>query len=358
MQNICFLIGDINHSGGTERVTTLIANTLDEKQNNIFVLSLSNGDKPFFELNKDIHVDALFKGKVSMKKHFFQCVKRIRKFLIKNKIDTLIVVDSISCVFTVPACMGFKIHHICWEHFNFKVNLGSRFRNLGRWMAAKWCSRIVTLTKRDKGFWIEQYPNIKEKISVIANPSLFQNLDHQPSLENRTVLAVGRLDYIKGFDLLLKAWALVCEKIDEKWMLNIVGGGQEEANLKQLTQNLNIESRVIFSGQQKIVDPFYKNASIYCLSSRNEGFPMVLLEAQSYGLPIIAFDCDTGPAELIVDKKNGFLCKTEDVNDLADKVKSMILMDGDVYTNYSYESKVVVKKFSISNIILKWEKIL
>ena len=57
MKNICFLIGDINHSGGTERVTTLIANTLDEKQNNIFVLSLSNGDKPFFELNKDIHVD-------------------------------------------------------------------------------------------------------------------------------------------------------------------------------------------------------------------------------------------------------------------------------------------------------------
>ncbi len=357
MKKICFLIGNINHSGGTERVTTLIANKL-AIDNQIFILSLSCGNNPFFEQESTIINSSLFTEAISMKTHFLSAISKIRKYLIHNKIDTLIVVDSISCVFTVPACYGLKINHICWEHFNFKVNLGSRFRNLGRWMAAKWCSRIVTLTKRDKGFWIEQYPNIKEKISVIANPSLFQNLDHQPSLENRTVLAVGRLDYIKGFDLLLKAWALVCEKIDEKWMLNIVGGGQEEANLKQLTQNLNIESRVIFSGQQKIVDPFYKNASIYCLSSRNEGFPMVLLEAQSYGLPIIAFDCDTGPAELIVDKKNGFLCKTEDVNDLADKVKSMILMDGDVYTNYSYESKVVVKKFSISNIILKWEKIL
>lgn len=358
MKNICFLIGDINHSGGTERVTTLIANTLDKKKNNIFVLSLSNGDKPFFELNKDISVAALFKEKISMKKHFFQCVKRIRKFLIENKIDTLIVVDSISCVFTVPACMGIKINHICWEHFNFRVNLGSKFRNLGRWMAGKWCTKIVTLTECDKGFWIEKYPNIKEKIFVIPNPSLFKNLDHQPTLENKIVLAVGRLDYIKGFDLLLKAWLLVCEQVDERWILHIVGGGQEEANLKQLAKKLDIESRVTFLGQKKDVDPFYKNASIYCLTSRNEGFPMVLLEAQSYGLPIVAFDCDTGPAEMVDDGVNGYLCKREDINDLANKLRAIIMMETKVYIDYCAASKTNVEKYSIDNIVLKWKAIL
>ncbi|MGN0936897.1 glycosyltransferase family 4 protein [Acinetobacter amyesii] len=353
MGNICFLIGNIDHSGGTERVTTIIANEFAQKKFQVHILSLCSNDTPFFEQHENIKNSSLFNTNISMRRHLLTVISRIRKYLIEHQIDTLIVVDSISCVFTVPACFGLKINHICWEHFNFKVNLGSRFRNLGRWMAAKWCSRIVTLTERDKIFWVEQYPNIKEKISVIANPSLFENLDHQPSLENRTVLAVGRLDYIKGFDLLLEAWALVCKKIDERWMLNIVGGGQEEANLKQLTQDLNIESRVIFSGQQKNVDPFYKNASIYCLSSRNEGFPMVLLEAQSYGLPIVAFDCDTGPAEVVVDG-TGFLISPEDIEDYASQLLKLIDMNELEYGNMCTVAKENNRKFYLENIIEKW----
>lgn len=357
MRNICFLIGNIDHSGGTERVTTIIANEFAKKNKKVHILSLSGGKSPFFEQCENIVNSNLFETRVSMRWHFLPAISKIRKYLAEHRIDTLIVVDSISCVFTVPACFGLNINHICWEHFNFKVNLGSRFRNLGRWMAAKWCSRIVTLTERDKSFWVERYPNIKEKISVIANPSLFENLDHQPSLENRTVLAVGRLDYIKGFDLLLEAWALVCESIDERWMLNIVGGGQEEANLKQLTKDLNIESRVIFSGQQKNVDPFYKNASVYCLTSRNEGFPMVLLEAQSYGLPIVAFDCDTGPAEIILNGENGYLCKLNQISDFSAAILDLISTK-DKYENFVKSAFLNSKKFGIETIAARWQDIL
>ena len=143
MKNICFLIGDINHSGGTERVTTLIANTLDENHHNVFLLSMSSGDNPFFELNKDINVQSLFKEKLSMKRHFPQCVKRIRRFLIDNKIDTLVVVDSISCVFTVPACIGIQVNHSCLEHLKLKVTLGSTVITICRCMAARILDNIV-----------------------------------------------------------------------------------------------------------------------------------------------------------------------------------------------------------------------
>ena len=358
MSNICFLIGNISHSGGTERVTTIIANELAKKNQQVHILSLSGAGSPFFEQYQNIINSSLFTTNVSMRRHLLSVIAKIRKYLTEHQIDTLVVVDSISCVFTVPACLGLKINHICWEHFNFKVNLGTRLRDLGRWMAAKWCTKIVTLTERDKSFWIEKYPKINNKIFVIANPSPFENLDHQPTLESRTVLAVGRLDYIKGFDLLLEAWALICKEVDERWMLNIVGGGQEEANLKQLAQNLAIEARVIFSGQQKDVDSFYKKASIYCLTSRNEGFPMVLLEAQSYGLPIVAFDCDTGPAELIEHDVNGFLVKSLSIVKLSEALASMININSNKYSELILNSQKTTERFKADFIVKSWEKLL
>ena len=222
MKSICFLIGDINHSGGTERVTTLIANTLDENYHKIFLLSLSNGDNPFFQLNKNIKIQSLFEEKVSMKKHFLQCVKKIRKFLIENQIDTLIVVDSISCVFTVPACIGIQVKHICWEHFNLKVNLGSSFRTLGRCMAARWCDKIVTLTERDKCFWDSKF-NLDStgRVVAIANPSPYSLQDNIPKLSHKTILCVGRLTYQKGFDLLVPAWAEIAQKLPD-WKIIVV----------------------------------------------------------------------------------------------------------------------------------------
>lgn len=354
MKNICFFIGDINHAGGTERVTTLIANTLDEEQNNIFVLSLSHGDKPFFELNKDINVDALFKEKVSMRKHFFQCVKRIRNFLIENKIDTLIVVDSISCVFTVPACMGIKIHHICWEHFNLKVNLGSSFRSLGRWMAARWCDKIVTLTERDKQFWEDEFKlKGSDKVIAIPNPSPYSLQNNIPHLSNKTILCVGRLTYQKGFDLLIEAWSQVAQEFTG-WQILVVGGGEDEQMLKSMADQKNVSDSLIFLGQQKNMDQYYRQASFFCMSSRFEGLPMVLLEAQSYGLPIVSFDCDTGPAEIITHEVNGYLINPNDVDGLATALRRLCNLNDIIFCEKVEASFVSSKRFNIAVIKEIW----
>lgn len=357
MKNICFLIGDINHSGGTERVTTLIANTLDENRHKIFLLSLSNGNNPFFELNKNINVQSLFEEKVSMKKHFLQCVKKIRDFLIKNKIETLIVVDSISCVFTVPACIGLKVNHICWEHFNLKVNLGSSSRTLGRWMAARWCDKIVTLTERDKSFWdVEFKLGATEKVITIPNPSPYRLQNNIPKLSNKTILCVGRLTHQKGFDLLIDAWSKVAPELTD-WKILIVGGGEDEKMLKSMADQKNVSDSIIFLGQQKNMDQFYRQASFFCMSSRFEGLPMVLLEAQSYGLPIVAFDCDTGPAEIITHNNNGYLVDCFDIDKLNFYLKKIVNDDNifEEMINNSYEN---IKKFQMVEILDLWFRLL
>lgn len=355
MKKICFLIGNINHSGGTERVTTLIANQL-ATDHQVFILSLAFGESPFFEQNTSIVNGGLFNKDISMRKNFLVVVSKIREYIISNKIDTLVVVDSISCVFTVPACIGLKVNHICWEHFNLKVNLGSRFRDLGRWMAAKWCNQIITLTERDKTFWDERF-NLKKsgKVVAIANPTPYEIQDNLPLLDYKNILCVGRLTYQKGFDLLIPAWAKIHDELPG-WIVTIVGSGEDEQKLKKMATDYNVGSTIVFAGQQKDMKNFYRKASFFCMSSRFEGLPMVLLEAQSYGLPVVSFDCNTGPAEIIDSGINGFLVQNDNIEDLSDKILKMCKESN--FENFSKLSLEKSLSFNISNIIFKWEKVI
>ncbi|QIC61255.1 glycosyltransferase family 4 protein [Acinetobacter schindleri] len=356
MRNICFLIGNIDHSGGTERVTTIIANEFAKKNKKVHILSLSGGKSPFFEQCENIVNSNLFETRVSMRWHFLPAISKIRKYLAEHRIDTLIVVDSISCVFTVPACFGLNINHICWEHFNLKVNLGSRFRDLGRWMAAKWCSRIVTLTERDKNFWDGKY-NLatSNKVIAIANPSPYPLQDNLPLLSNKNILCVGRLTHQKGFDLLIPAWAKIANQFSD-WKVTIVGSGEDEQMLKHMAESSGVAESIIFAGQQKDMDQFYRKASFFCMSSRFEGLPMVLLEAQSYGLPIVSFDCDTGPAEVITNEENGVLVQSLNIDKLSEALVYMINVNSNHYSELILNSKSSTERFKTDSVINIWEK--
>ncbi|MDA1255867.1 MAG: glycosyltransferase family 4 protein [Proteobacteria bacterium] len=358
MKRICFLIGNLNSSGGTERVTSLIANKLSEKENyQILILSLVDGLQPFFPLNTNISFFSLYREKISFRKNLFSVIWKIRSFISSQKIDTLIVVDTISCVFTVPALFGLKTKHIAWEHFNFKNDNGVAYRQLGRKWAAKYCDCVVTLTNKDINFWRNSLKKIKTQLMCIPNPNPYQNIINQPTLNYKTVLTVGRLTHVKGYDLLLRVWEKICKE-DSEWMLHIVGGGEEEANLKKIANDLNILNRVIFFGVRSDVTTFYKSSSIFCLTSRNEGLPMVLLEAQSYSLPIVSFDCDTGPSDIVNHGINGYLAPLNNIDEMAYFLKKMMQEQEVNYHNFSREALENSKKFHIDNIIKKWCEII
>lgn len=356
MKKICFLIGNLSNSGGTERVTTLIANALAEKKYQVSILSLAGGKQSFFELKPDIKTYSLYAEKISFKKNFLGVVWRIRQFVTQYQIDTLVVVDSISCVFTVPALFGLKVKHICWEHFNFNVNLGVKYRDIGRKWAAKYCDYVVTLTQRDKELWEKGLKKINAKIIAISNPVPYEDIENNPSLEYKTVLAVGRLTHVKGFDLLITAWARFAQQVPD-WKVVIVGSGEDELMLKQMAKDLGVGDSIIFAGRQKDMDQFYRQASFFCMSSRFEGFGMVLLEAQSYGLPIVAFDCDTGPREL-VNSHNGWLVEPESIEKLSMTLLRVINLDDRSYNTKVKESLLNIKNFSIESTVKFWEKVI
>lgn len=357
MKRICFFIGSMNRPGGTERVTAIIANELAKKGYEVSILSSFEGDNPFFELHPTIMIDEVYKYKVSMKKNGVSLIRKIRKFVIKQKIDTLIVVDSLACVFTIPAMIGLNVKHICWEHFNFNYNLGVKLRDIGRILAARYCDGVVTLTEEDKQLWINGLSKISAKLISIANPTPYENIETFPKLESKVILAMGRLTSQKGFDMLLQAWALVSKSHNE-WILHIVGSGEEEPNLKSMAVDLNIIERVTFIPFTKDVEKYYQEASFYCLSSRFEGFGMVILEAMSFGLPVISFDCECGPTELINKNINGFLTKSNDITALGQKLIEIMNMSNEKYIKLSQSAKMSSKKYYVSNLIDKWIEVI
>lgn len=355
MKKICFFGGNLNHSGGTERVSTAIANGLAKQGYDVVMLNLYEGLDPFFEQHPSIKNEQLYSKNVSMAKNYFSTVLKLRAFLKQHNIETLIVVESMLALFSLPAVIGLNINHITWEHFNYNVDLGKKARRIARHLSRLFSDSIITLTERDKEIW-QQRTVGRAKIFAIPNPSPYPISDHTPTLNNKIVLAVGRLTYQKGFDLLLQAWAILKTKPEAKdWILQIVGEGEDKPLLDSLIHSLNLTDSVTIYPFSNQVSLYYQQASIYCMSSRFEGLPMVLLEAQSFGLPIVSFDCDTGPCEIIENGVSGYLAEPNNIVHLADNLLSLIQLGTNSYLEMSKNSKFnIINKFNDDEIIKQW----
>lgn len=298
---LTFVVGDISAYGGTERVTVEIASALAQAGHEVRILSLFGQAHPWFDVPEVISIRSASIAR--FRSRLIRAISvswSIRREVKKSGVDAVILVDSILFAFCLPWLVFRSVKIVCWEHFNLSTNHGSRLRELARWAASRWSDKIVALTEADAKAWKNKY-GITDRVQTIGNPvpRFSENISMNSGEPERSlvVLAVGRLSYEKGFDILLRAWSLI-EKRDG-WTLRIVGGGQEGASLKKLANELAISDSVSFAGQVHDVANEYRAASLYVLSSRWEGFSMTLLEAQHFGLPSISTDCPTGPREVL-----------------------------------------------------------
>ena len=288
----------LNKGAGVERVGSMIANGLLDAGHEITLASIGPCDTPFFPLNKDIKIIPLSDSPYANWNRIPNIIYKIRKLLRTQSIDIVMAVD-IKCIpYTLPATLGLTVKHIGWEHFNFDPSEGISSSVLARHLAARYCDSVVVLTQRDKEYWLK-HTRHKSQIIAIANPCPFPVQEYIKE-NKKIVLAVGRLDKDKGFDLLLKAWLHIVTVMPE-WRLKIVGEGDQRAALTQFIRANQITESVDLVGATDDVSHYYKQAEIFCLPSRIEGFGMVLTEALAFGLPIVSFDCGPGPAEVLKD---------------------------------------------------------
>lgn len=239
----------------------------------------------------------------------------------------------------------------------------SRFKRLqygrkGIWaLADKWrCAReakiaarydrFVVLTEEDKSFWGD-IPHI----SVIPNARTFRPSE-PAALDARQVLAVGRYNFQKAFDRLLEAWKLIGDKTNF-WTLRIAGDGEDREKLERKAWALGISNSVVF-GPESDMPALYAGSSVLALSSRFEGLPMVLLEAQAAGLPIVSFACKCGPRDVITDGVDGYLVEEGDVAGLASKLAEL-MGDRQLRRRMGAAAYQASDRYELENIMHQWE---
>lgn len=340
--------------GGTERVGCMIANGIYEAGYEVVIASISYTNKPFFPMNENIKIISLFNSPKRFLYRAPNIIWKIRKILKQESIDTIIVVESMLVLFTLPAILGLSIKHICWEHFNFNSDLGKSGRRVARQLAARYCDTVVTLTQKDKSYWLKGTKH-KSQISAIPNPCPYPITKNVKKENTKIVLAAGRLTYQKGFDLLLESWREV-NKCMPEWKLKIVGDGNDRDKLNKIIKKNELINSVELVGNTNDMSKYYMEAEIFCLSSRFEGFGMVLIEALAFGLPIVSFDCEVGPAEILKDT-GSILVTSDNIQELANSL--MIMMkDENGRKEIAINSRKKAEHYQIENIIPQWISII
>ncbi|MCB0752639.1 MAG: glycosyltransferase, partial [Ignavibacteriae bacterium] len=180
--------------------------------------------------------------------------------------------------------------------------------------------------------------------TVIPNPLSFNNNDVEfHDQREKIVLAVGNHGFQKGYDRLLKIWEKVISEHPD-WKLNIFGKIDSEMKHLKLAEKLNITESINFFSPTKNIGKEYQKAAIYVMSSRSEGFGMVLIEAMSFGLPCIAFDCPHGPRDIISNGQNGFLIENGNIEEFSNAV-SFFIKNEEIRLKMGLRAKKSVQRY-------------
>lgn len=333
---ILYLIHGIFNSGGMEKIVLGKANYLAEYGYDVSIITTEQRERGnFFYLSKkvkriDFNINYSSTNGRFFKKVLLYPLKQYRhkrllvKFLNENPQDIVISTFGNEVGFINDLKDGSKkIGEIHFSRFfrsqyNRKGFFGliDKYRQSRDLEKAKAFDKFVVLTEEDRLYW-----KGLTNIVVIPNFSLFSN--HSALLDNKRAIAVGRLCYQKGYERMIKAWSEIVRYYPD-WHLDIYGGGEYREKLVKIINDLGLKDNISIFPPVLNIEKEYLNSSIYLMTSRYEGLPMVLIEAMMHGLPAVVMDCKCGPRDIVVNGTTGFLVKEGDITDFVNKTILLI----------------------------------
>lgn len=348
-RKICFFSGDISRTGGTERVLLLIANELT-KYYDVSIVSYSGGEKTGYYCNDEISLYRLNAGRYSgvLGRKIYPVIA-LTNFLLQNHQDIFICVDVILYMYCYPIKKIFNTKFVAWEHFNFHVDNGVNNRRIARKLAARNSDQIVVLSQKDLGEY-NKYLDVKVPIKCLFNPAVMK-IDDNNIIKKKQIIASGRLTYQKNFQELIEIWRDI-ESKDKDWELLICGEGEDRSEIEKLISDYHLNN-VKLLGHCDNIQKMYLESAILVMTSRYEGFPMVLLEGQKCGLPIVAYDCYSGPSEIIIDGENGFLIEYLNRKMFCEKLYQL-MSDNRLLNSFSKNAVNDANRYDIDTIINEW----
>ena len=369
-KKIAYCTPSLYIAGGIERVLTTKMNYLaDVAGCDVWViLTDGKGKEPYFPLSSKIHVvnldvnfeelwhlGFLSKIPVYLKKQAMY-KRKLKQALVKIKPDITVTTLRREINFITSFNDGSKKigeMHVNRSHFrNFEGNDTNVVKKVFAkvWMhnlvgKLKRLDRFVVLTDEDRNNWKEL-----DNVAVIPNP-----LNMPPSIEstlhNKKAVAAGRYCHEKGFDLLLKAWAMVTKRHPD-WKLEIYGGGNRD-DYDRMAVECSVGDRASLNPATDKIYEKFADASIFVLSSRFEGFGLVLIEAMATKLPVVSFACPYGPRAIVSDGEDGILVDDGNVPLLADKICYLIEHEAE-RMRMGENAKLKASRYHVDDIMRRW----
>lgn len=361
MKTIIILTDQLHKIGGINSLIPLKANFwADEKNYNIHIITTEQKNNPFLYafspkvFHHDLDVDYDRSKSYFGKRNFPRVLKNLwvlRQLLKKLNPDLLIIANHIPVTLFFPLlgtkAMILKEYH--FTQFHRSKRKQTLFRRFEKYIESKLDFRVV-LSEEEKSFY-----NSK-RVHCIPNPIPYSSLPN-PKFEQRekVAIAAGRISPVKRFDILLDIWAEF-KKQDSTWKLEIYGEGMKEDvdSLKNQMVSLGISDSVKILDSVNNLPEIMQRKGMYLMTSFEECFPMVLLEAQASGLPIISYDCPTGPRNIIESGENGILVEMDNKKLFVDALIHLTI-DETQRLRLATKGFENVQKYLLNYVMDKWE---
>lgn len=335
---IFFNINSLRNRSGSERVACILANELVERFN--FDVTIINRDATFSEvaypLNRKVNVRKI---SGSLFEYYINLVR-----LINSENPDVFVVHNMGKLSLLCSLIPHIKKLVTLEHISF-ISRPKSIQLLSKLFYKK-IDQVITLTNSDKSYFDQFHRNV----IVLPNFSPFAIAKKQ-NFDQKRIIAIGRLTEQKNYIHLLKAWEKIFFKLPD-WKLHIYGEGEHKVLLSEYIQENEIKNIYLEEVTTNIAS-VYEASSFFVMSSKYEGLPMVLIEAQSFGLPIISYDCPNGPSDIVENNYNGFLVENQNISLLAQRILELAIST-DQLENFSKNSLEKAKDYQPEKILNLW----
>jgi glycosyltransferase involved in cell wall biosynthesis len=353
-------------TGGAERVCTLLANHWALAGHRVTVMTFEDEGSDAFDLGPSVQRVVLGYSQLTsslwatLRKNVAR-IRAVRRQLQRQRADVAISFMSPANTCLALAALGTHTAAVGTERtFPPAVPLG-RLRELARWALYGLLDHVVAQT-RESADWVRSYTRARQ-VSSIPNPVTLPLPRRPPEIcpgtwlrpGSRLVLAVGRLSAEKQFDHLIEAFASA-SRSRPSWQLAILGDGPLRAALAEEIRLCKADDRILLLGAIGNVDDWLSAADIYALSSAFEGYPNSLLEALASGVPAVAYDCQTGPRELIANGVNGILIQPPSITGL-EAALALLMDDEATRQRLAVDARLAAQSHALSQIAPKWEAV-
>lgn len=346
--------------GGAERVAATLANGLEEKGHEVTLLT-NLFEEQSYEIANGVNVVNLVSQNRNRFSKWLGAIRIIRQQIKAERPDVIIGIMQLCSFVSKMAAMGTGIPVIMTEHDSFERPLSAPLSKVD-YFKKFWLNRIykvvTVLTEADK----QVIGGRLKHVVVMPNPLALEPLQQVPS-KKHILLAVGRVDnwHYKGFDVLVKAWGKALQMQPEcDWLLEIAGVWRDEKSynfLMNLACKSGCADRVSFLGFRKDMISLYQEASIFVLSSRYEGFGLVLIEAMSQGCAPIACDYKGRQKEILGSEENGITCDPDDVDSLARAI-CLVVKNDDLRHQMQKHALERSRYYSVEDSVKRWENLI